>query len=216
MKAAPGVGRGQAEPICWALTLTVLLQLLRVLGVRAVALLPAQRRREEVFSNHPFPDGAKTFTASFQIPARTVCQRASPPAPSLRPRCDGRRWPSCAERGWQEPVQSPSWCWGSRGAQSSHRTCALVPTCGRSSPSLSDWSCQSPTHSQGGKLGGRHEQSPNPSLTPPSLQSQYLKQTIAMITTTMTNSSPAVAEPTIRGSSWKVLLVEPIGRRGRN
>lgn len=136
--------------------------------------------------------------------------------PSLHPRCNGRRWPSCAERGWQEPGQSPSWCWGSRDAQSSHRTHALVPMCGRSSPLLSDWSCQSSAYRQGGKLWGRHKQPPNPALNPPSLQSQYLKQTIAMITTTMTNSSPAVAEPTIRGSSWKVLLVEPNRGGGRH
>lgn len=37
-----------------------------------------------------------------------------------------------------------------------------------------------------------------------------------MTTTTMTKSSPAVAEPTIRGSSWKVFPVEPGGGRGRN
>lgn len=73
-----GVGTGQAEPVCWALTLTVLLQLLCILGVRAVALLPAQRRREELFSNHPFPDGAKTFTASFQIPAQMAYTRELP------------------------------------------------------------------------------------------------------------------------------------------
>lgn len=60
-----------------------------------------------------------------------------------------------------------------------------------------------------GRTLGRPEQFPNPALNPTSLQSWYLKQTIAMITTTMTNSSAAVAEPTIRGSSWKVLLVEP-------
>lgn len=90
------------------------------------------------------------------------------------------------------------------------------PTQGRSSPLLSDWSCQSSIQRQGGKLWGRHRQPPNPALNPQLLQSQYLKQTIAMITTTMTNSSPAVAEPTIRGSSWKVLLVEPDGGRGTN
>lgn len=70
-----GIERGQAKPICCALTLTILLQLLRVLRVRAVALLPAQRRREEVFSNHPFPDGAKTFPARFQIPAQPAYAR---------------------------------------------------------------------------------------------------------------------------------------------
>lgn len=75
---------------------------------------------------------------------------------------------------------------------------------------------KSSTHRQGRKLWGRHRKPPNPAMNPQSLQSQYLKQTIAMITTTMTNSSPAVAEPTIRGSSWKVLLVEPDGGRGRN
>lgn len=87
-KAAPwhetGIGRGQAESICWALTLTILLQLLCVLRVGVVALLPAQRRREEVFSNHPFPDGAKIFTANFQIPAQTAYARE----PSLwQPAC---------------------------------------------------------------------------------------------------------------------------------
>jgi len=32
-----------------------------------------------VFSNHPFPDGAKTFTASFQIPAQPAYVRELPP-----------------------------------------------------------------------------------------------------------------------------------------
>lgn len=30
-----------------------------------------------MFSNHPFPDGAKTFTANFQIPAQTASARES-------------------------------------------------------------------------------------------------------------------------------------------
>lgn len=28
-----------------------------------------------MFSNHPFPDGAKTFTANFHIPAQTAYAR---------------------------------------------------------------------------------------------------------------------------------------------
>lgn len=31
-----------------------------------------------MFSNHPFPDEAKTFTASFQIPAQTAYARELP------------------------------------------------------------------------------------------------------------------------------------------
>lgn len=117
---------------------------------------------------------------------------------------------------WQEPGQSPARA-GEAEAQSSHGTSALGPLCGWCSPSVCDWSCQSSAHGQRGrKLCGRHERPPNPDMKPSSLKSQYLKQTMAITTTTMTNTSPAVAEPTIRGSSWKVLLVEPDGGTGRN
>lgn len=40
-------------------------------------------------------------------------------------------------------------------------------------------------------------------------QWQYLKQTIAITTMAITKTRPAVADPTIRGSSWKLLLLEP-------
>lgn len=217
-----GVWRGQAESICWALTLTILLQLLRVLGVGVVALLPAQRRREEVFSNHPFPDGAKTFTANFQIPAQPAYAREPSlwqhtgmacvqSHPSTRGAMGGDGLVVLSA--WQEPGQSPARA-GEAEAQYSHRTPTLGPTCGQSSPSLCDWSCRALPTGEGESSVA--EQPPNPALKPSSLKSQYLKQTIAITTTTMTNTSPAVAEPTIRGSSWKVLLVEPDEVTSRN
>jgi len=104
---------------------------------------------------------------------------------------------------------------GEADAPPSRRTHALIPTRGRSSPSLRLELPELCPQARG-KAPGRHEQPPNPAPTPPSLQRRYLKQTIAMITTTMTKSSPAVAEPTIRGSSWKALPVEPGGGGGRN
>lgn len=73
-----------------------------------------------MFSNHPFPDGAKTSTANFQIPAQPAYAREPSlqqplcAEPSLQPRCSGRRWPSCAEHmagARAEPILR----WGSRG-----------------------------------------------------------------------------------------------------
>ena len=44
---------------------------------------------------------------------------------------------------------------------------------------------------------------------------EYLRQTIAMTTTATTKTSPAVAEPTMRGScSWSCWAPEPGDREG--